>query len=85
MRLRTQSLGTRNLVGARVEQIRREKGLKQAYLVAKLQVRGINLNSSAISKIEGQVRGVSDIELAALADILGVPVDRLLGRGGQTS
>lgn len=36
---------------------------------------------SAERKLEGQKRPVSDIELAALADILGVSADWLLGRG----
>ena len=38
------------------------------------------MNASGLSKLEGQVRYVTDIELVALADILEVSVDRLLGR-----
>lgn len=80
MRIRKQELGTRNIVGARVEEIRKEQGMKQKELLAKLQTRGIDMNSSGMSKLEGQVRYVADYELAAIADILGVSVDRLLGR-----
>ena len=80
MRLRKQALGTRNLVGARIEQARKNQGMKQKELLAKLQVAGIDMNPSGLSKLEGQIRYVTDIELAALADALGVSVDRLLGR-----
>lgn len=80
MRIRKQELGTRNIVGARVEEIRKEQGMKQKELLAKLQTHGIDMNASGMSKLEGQVRFVADYELAAIADILGVSVDRLLGR-----
>ena len=88
MRLRKQSLGTRNICGARVELARQNLGMKQKELLAQLQGRGLDLNPSGLSKLEGQVRYVADYELAALADILHVPVDWLLGKedveDGQT-
>lgn len=80
MRLRKQALGTRNMAGARVELIRKQSGMKQKELLAQLQVRGIDMNASGLSKLEGQIRFVNDHELVALADILGVSVDWLLGR-----
>ncbi len=79
MRLRKQSLGDRNLVGAKVESTRKKKGMKQKELLAQLQVRGVDMNASGLSKLEGQIRYVTDIELVALADILEVSVDYLLG------
>lgn len=78
MRLRKQPLGTRNLCGVRVEQARKSKGLKQKDLLAQLQVNGIDMNASGLSKLEGQIRHVTDYELVALADILNVSVDWLL-------
>ena len=80
MRLRKQALGDRNLVGAKVETARKKKGMKQKELLAQLQVRGVDMNASGLSKLEGQIRFVTDIELVALADILEVTVDYLLGR-----
>ena len=65
MRLRKQALGNRNLVGE---------------LLAQLQVNGVDMNASGLSKLEGQIRYVTDFELAALANILNVSVDWLLGR-----
>ena len=78
MRLRKQELGDRNIVGARVEAARKKRGMKQKELLAQLQVRGVDINSSALSKLEGQLRIVSDIELLAFAEILDVDILWLL-------
>lgn len=78
MRLRSQPLGDKNLIGARVEATRKNQGMKQKELLAQLQVRGIDLNSSGLSKLEGQLRFVTDFELLALADILNVSLLWLL-------
>ena len=78
MRLRAQPLGSKNLVGARVEAARKSQGIKQKELLAQLQVRGVDLNASGLSKLEGQLRSVTDFELLALADILNVSLRWLL-------
>ena len=78
MRIRKQALGDRNIIGAKVEAIRKEKGLKQKDLLAKLEIRGIELDASGLSKLEGQIRCVTDKELLALAQELDVSVDWLL-------
>ena len=80
MRIRKQPLGTRNIVGAKVEAKRKELGMKQIDLLTQLQIRGVELTASGLSKLEGQIRFVTDVELVALADILEVSVDYLLGR-----
>ena len=54
--------------------------MKQVELLAKLKLAGIDISVPALSLLEGQKRPVSDIELNALADILNVSVDWLLGR-----
>ncbi len=78
MRTRKQELGTRNIVGARVESKRKELGIKQKELLAQLQVAGMDINASGLSKLEGQVRSVSDFELVILSQVLGVSVEWLL-------
>ena len=80
LKTRKLELGNRNIVGARVTEARSRIGMKQIELLAKLQVAGIEISVPALSLLEGQKRPVSDKELAALADILGVSVDWLLGR-----
>lgn len=80
MKLRRLELGSKNLVGARVTEARQMRGMKQVELLARLQTRGIDISIPALSLLEGQKRPVTDIELAALSDILSVSVDWLLER-----
>ena len=80
MKPRKLALGDRNLMGARVTAARKAQGMKQVELLAKLQLAGVDMSVPALSLLEGQKRPVSDIELNALADILNVSVDWLLGR-----
>ena len=80
MKTRKLELGDRNLIGARVTKARQELDMKQVELLAKLPLAGVDMSVPALSLLEGQKRPVSDIELNALADVLNVSVDWLLGR-----
>lgn len=80
LKTRKLALGDRNIIGARVTEARQAQSMKQNELLAKLQLAGIDISSPALSLLEGQKRPVSDIELNALASILNVSVDWLLGR-----
>lgn len=80
MRVRKQELGDRNIAGGRVEMRRKAIGMKQKDLLTQLQVRGVDLNASGLSKLEGQIRSISDYELVALADVLGVSINWLVGQ-----
>ena len=60
------------------------RGMRQNELLARLQTAGIDISSPALSLLEGQKRPVTDVELAALSDILNVSVDWLLGKEHQT-
>ena len=73
-------LGNKNIIGARVTQARKSQGMKQIELLTKLQLAGIEMSTPALFLLEGQKRPVSDIELNALADVLNVSVNWLLGR-----
>lgn len=80
LKTRKLELGDRNVIGGRVTEARLAKGMKQKELLAKLQTSGIEISTPALSLLEGQKRPVTDKELSALADVLGVSVDWLLGR-----
>ena len=77
---RKQALGDRNIIGARVTEARKRQGMKQIELLAKIQLLGVDMSVPALSLLEGQKRSASDIELCAIADVLNVSVDWLLGR-----
>ena len=71
------SVGAENLVGQNVVRLRKGAGMKQTQLLAQLQTRGIDINQSALSDLEGQNRKVSDRELLVLAEIFGVSLETL--------
>ena len=79
MRIRKQELGNSNIVGARITQRREQLGMKQIDLLTQLQIKGIELTASGLSKLEGQIRTCNDYEVVALADVLDVSVNWLLG------
>lgn len=72
----------RNIIGKRVRQARHKSKPKvtQTDLLARLAVRGIELEKTTVSKIEAKTRPVTDIELVAIADALGVSILWLLGK-----
>ena len=80
MRIRKQELGDANIVGAKITQRREELGMKQIDLLTQLQIKGIELTASGLSKLEGQLRTCKDYEIVALSDVLDVSVDWLLGK-----
>lgn len=71
-------LGTRNIVGAKVEKVRRQKNIKQRELVAILQSMGMDIGEASMSRLEGQLRLVQDFEVPILAKALNVSVEWLL-------
>jgi len=71
--------GKKNLCGERVHEARCKLRLTQSDLAAQLQVSGIILERDSISRIEIGTRFVADYELRALAKILKVSVNWLLG------
>ncbi len=79
MRIRKQELGDRNIVGKIIEERRKEINMKQKDLLTQLQIKGVEINASGLSKIEGQLRCVNDYELKTLAEVLGLSVAKMLG------
>ena len=54
-------------------------GMKQKDLLTQLQIKGIDLNASGLSKLEGQLRYGTDVELKAISEVLGMSYEELLG------
>ncbi len=78
MKPRLANYGTKNICGANIERIRKEQGLKQSELAAKMQLAGVDMNPSSLSKLEGQIRIATDLELKTIASILGVTMEELV-------
>ena len=65
------------MVGQNIEQLRKEKGIKQKDFIAKMQVMGCDINPTSYSKLEGQVRNATDKEIYVISKILGVSMEEL--------
>ncbi len=77
MKTRKADYGTANVIGRRVEQLRKAKGIRQKEFVARIQAAGVDINPTSYSKLEGQTRMASDLEVWTIARCLGVPMERL--------
>lgn len=77
---KTANLEGRNLIGARLRQIRlkRRPEVTLEDLAGRLAARGVSLDRSAIGRIENGNRYVLDYELKALASALRVSICDLL-------
>lgn len=82
MKPRRQPYGTKNICGANIERLRKARGLKQAELASQMQLLGVDINPSSLSKLEGQQRAATDRELRAIARTLGTTIDELVDDEG---
>jgi transcriptional regulator with XRE-family HTH domain len=71
--------GNNNIVAKRVRKARADRALSQDALSGRLAARGVAIDRAGIAKIETGRRYVSDYEVRALAQALGVSVTWLLG------
>nr|WP_289766819.1 helix-turn-helix transcriptional regulator [uncultured Acetatifactor sp.] len=68
----TGTAGEKNLISSRLIELRRQQGLSQRDLAHKLQLAGYDMDKNVITRIETNKRYVTDIELRALSQVLGV-------------
>lgn len=77
MKIRRKEYGDCNLIGKRVETLRKQRAISQKDFVARLQVAGLDINPTSYSKLEGQLRSASDKEVFAIAHVLDVSMEEL--------
>ena len=79
MKPRIEEIGNKNIVGSKVVAIRQANKIKQKDLLAQLQILGMDISATSLSRLEGQHRLVQDYEVVILARALGVTTKDLLG------
>ena len=79
MKPRSNPPGIKNIVGSKVLKMRKKQGLKQKDFLAQLQILGMDISATSLSRIEGQYRLVQDFEVVFLAKALGIATKDLLG------
>lgn len=77
MKTRKKEYGNANMVGRNIEKLRKERGIKQKDFIAKMQVMGCDINPTSYSKLEGQLRSATDIEIYVVSKILGIKMEDL--------
>jgi len=65
----------RNSVGPQIRKIRSQQSLTQDALATRLQIFGLDMDRTAVAKIESQIRSVFDFELRAIASVLNVQME----------
>ena len=68
----------KNIVSDKIKKYRIKRKISQGDLAARMQVLGVNVNQQAISRIEKNLRQVTDYELACFCKCLDVKPDELL-------
>ena len=66
-----------NQIGPTVRRLREKKGWTQEQLVAHCHLLGWEISRGTLAKMEAQVRRITDIEVALLAQSLKVSVNQL--------
>ncbi len=66
-----------NLIGANLKRLRKERNLSQQALSNRLELLGVYVCRGSVSRIEDMTRTVTDIELFAIAEVLGVGIESL--------
>ncbi len=79
MKIRTEKIGSKNIVGVKVTATRKLKRIKQKDFLAQLQTLGMDISATSLSRLEGQHRLVQDYEVVILAEALDITVNELLG------
>ncbi|MBQ4071190.1 MAG: helix-turn-helix transcriptional regulator [Clostridia bacterium] len=69
----------KNLIGDNLKRIRSRMKISQQALSNKLELLGVYVCRGSVSRIEDFSRTVTDIELYAIAEVLGVSVTDLFG------
>ena len=72
--------GKKNLIGPRVRELRRAKGLSQEQMAAQPQLLGMDSERGVVKRIENGSRFVTDLELCLLAEYFQISVAELLKR-----
>lgn len=80
MKARKAPYGNKNICGEKIEALRKARGMKQIEMVSQMQLMGVDINPSSLSKLEGQQRTATDMELFAISRILRVPMEELINK-----
>ena len=71
---------SKNIIGDKIKELRKNKGLTQKQLAEKLQLEGHEFSDLTILRIEQGSRFVPDYEIVIFANFFEITTDELLGK-----
>lgn len=69
---------SKNIIGNKVKQLRKERGWTQKALATQMQLNGLDMTELTVLRIENGSRFVPDYEVKALAKLFGISYAELL-------
>ena len=70
--------GQKNLIGANLIELRKNRNISQRLLSYQLQLKGYDMDKNVITRIETNKRYVTDIELKALCEVFDITYEELI-------
>ena len=68
---------SQNVVGATIRKLRTQQNLTQELLSSRCGVLGFEIPRGTLAKIEAEIRGIADVELFVIAQVLRVKIEDL--------
>ena len=78
MKPRSRKPGNKNIIGAKVLKFRLTNDIKQKEFLAQLQVLGLDISSTSLSRLEWQERLVQDREIIIISEAMKIDPNELL-------
>lgn len=75
---KNQADGRKNLVGIKMHEVRKSRGISQRQVAGDLNEMGLIIDKNAVQRMESGQRFITDIELITIAKYLGIPLDELM-------
>ena len=71
------NISRKNITGTKIRTLRMKLGISQKQFAEMLNSNGLDITACTLCKIESGIRGISDIELWHIADVLNISINEL--------
>ena len=75
---KNQANGRKNLLGIKMREVRRARGISQRQVADDLNEMGLIIDKNAVQRMESGQRFITDIELITIAKYLDIPLNELM-------
>lgn len=75
---KNQADGRKNLVGLKMQEVRKSRGISQRQVADDLNEMGLIIDKNAVQRMESGQRFITDIELITIAKYLDIPLNELM-------